>query len=666
MGKKILKIYDNIAVFENNTNNDKDKNNHVTSNYLIALQNQSSPHELHSTGSKSSISFSLEVYNNRNEIPMKYNHLYSNLFQTISFDAIYGFYELLSTTYIALVIESESFITLNNIIIRKALKIIIIPLFHHSKVLQEPKVIDENKYLELLYLGFKEHAFYYSISYDVTLSQQSIAKLNNNKQSHDALWKRADKRFFWNYEVLSYLTALSTIKNHNIDDWIVPFMSAYIEIAHECITDNHKFALLFISRRSCLRQGCRFTKRGIDSNGNVGNFVETEQIIIFPNGKINSFVQIRGSIPISWSSIVSMKYAPKVYINPNIKVSQDYAEKHFREVLNIYSNDKEESELICINLIDMKKDELLLGNAYKETVNSMKTKILNKQIHFIWFDFHAECKKNGKWKNLSKLVSNVNEYFHKLSYFSKASTGEILSYQIGIIRTNCMDNLDRTNVVQSLFARRSLILQLGDLIMISDLNKYILDTPWKSFEKTYKSIWVNNANAISKAYAGTGALKTDFTKTGKRTITGMFNDGINSCMRYYYNNFTDGIKQDAIDLLIGNYHIDRNRPSPFISRLGYESLFTCVIKLFTFMVILFSSLVLLTPRDLFRYFAKTIEIDYMDYITLQLIFSISITLVFTMYLIYVVVKKGSKIGEKIVVHPRLLPETHANVLATMK
>merc|ERR1712146_531302 len=48
--------------------------------------------------------------------------------------------------------------------------------------------------------------------------------------------------------------------------------------------------------------------------------------------------------------------------------------------------------------------------------------------------------------------------------------------------------------------------------------------------------------------SGTGALKTDFTRTGKRSYKGAINDGINSVMRYYLNNLKDGSKQDSIDI----------------------------------------------------------------------------------------------------------------------
>jgi len=51
--------------------------------------------------------------------------------------------------------------------------------------------------------------------------------------------------------------------------------------------------------------------------------------------------------------------------------------------------------------------------------------------------------------------------------------------------------------------------------------------------------------------AGTGALKSGFTRTGKRTVGGMLDDGYKSVARYYLNNFQDGKKQDAVDLVTG-------------------------------------------------------------------------------------------------------------------
>lgn len=48
----------------------------------------------------------------------------------------------------------------------------------------------------------------------------------------------------------------------------------------------------------------------------------------------------------------------------------------------------------------------------------------------------------------------------EFSYFAKTKNDEFQSQQTGVFRTNCIDCLDRTNVVQSLFAKRILEKQL--------------------------------------------------------------------------------------------------------------------------------------------------------------------------------------------------------------
>ena len=58
-------------------------------------------------------------------------------------------------------------------------------------------------------------------------------------------------------------------------------------------------------------------------------------------------------------------------------------------------------------------------------------------------------------------------------------------------------------------------------------------------------------DVISIQYAGTPAVRGDVTRTGKGSISGLINDGINSVTRYYLNNFFDSSKQDSIDLFLG-------------------------------------------------------------------------------------------------------------------
>ena len=52
-------------------------------------------------------------------------------------------------------------------------------------------------------------------------------------------------------------------------------------------------------------------------------------------------------------------------------------------------------------------------------------------------------------------------------------------------------------------------------------------------------------------YAGTGALKVDFTRNGKRSKAGEIEDGKRSVSRYFINNFYDSYNQNALDMVLG-------------------------------------------------------------------------------------------------------------------
>ena len=56
-------------------------------------------------------------------------------------------------------------------------------------------------------------------------------------------------------------------------------------------------------------------------------------------------------------------------------------------------------------------------------------------------------------------------------------------------------------------------------------------------------VWAEHADAIATAYGGSGALKSDFTRTNKRTNKGLLEDGVKSTMRFIKNNFFDGARQ---------------------------------------------------------------------------------------------------------------------------
>lgn len=105
-------------------------------------------------------------------------------------------------------------------------------------------------------------------------------------------------------------------------------------------------------------------------------------------------------------------------------------------------------------------------------------------------------------------------------------------------------SLDRTNFVQDIFSK-------------SRLQEFLdsINSPYTNSEyfwQGHRHLWAENGDALSKIYAGTGALNSSFTRSGKRTLAGLFSDATKSISRAYVSNVTDKSKQLAIDLFLGN------------------------------------------------------------------------------------------------------------------
>lgn len=221
-----------------------------------------------------------------------------------------------------------------------------------------------------------------------------------------------------------------------------------VVITIKSITINRKvFSYIIISRRSINRAGTRLFTRGADNQGNVANFVETEQIVEF-EGNRSSFTQVRGSIPLIWSQMPNLKYRPPPTVLPNFNQAE-VMQKHIDSLIDQYS------KVTLISLIDSKPPESSISEKYREVFNSISP----RNARYQYFDFHHECSKM-RWHRLSILMEQIAHDQRQYGYFLCLSDGRVSSTQEGVFRSNCIDSLDRTNVVQSMIAKISLEEQL--------------------------------------------------------------------------------------------------------------------------------------------------------------------------------------------------------------
>lgn len=289
------------------------------------------------------------------------------------------------------------------------------------------------------------------------------------------------------------------------------------------------FMLTLISRRSVKRPGLRYLRRGVDDEGETANTVETEQILSKASWasteKTYSFTQLRGSIPLFFSQS-PYSFKPVPVLQHSSEMNQRAFKRHFANIIGRYGN------VQIALLVDKKGGEAEIGRSYEESTKKFNSEggVAGKRIDFEWFDFHAVCR-GMKFENVSLLMDSLGP---KLDEFDETVEigGTAQKRQSGILRTNCMDCLDRTNVVQSACGQRALEKQLQEEGFKVDL---LTDTTTQWFN----SLWADNGDQVSKEYSSTAALKGDYTRTRQRNYRGAIND-LGLTLSRYYNNIVNG------------------------------------------------------------------------------------------------------------------------------
>lgn len=427
----------------------------------------------------------------------------------------------------------------------------ILPLNPNVSVQNPPHPV-ERHLLALVRSHLLGGHFLFSYGWDLSRRLQAQWQDRDNEE-RKALWEVADDRFFWNKFLQSRLT--DTDIAHDLSPYILPIIYGTFDMRTVYI-HGHRIQLCLISRRSRYRAGTRYFRRGIDHEGHVANFNETEQILLVDEkaaGRLSfaenlthklSFTQIRGSVPVFWAEVNTLRYKPDLQVM-DLQETVDMIGLHLRDQVSEYGSQS------LINLVNQKGYEQPVKEAYERAVS----KVDLPDVKYQYFDFHNECK-HMRWDRISVLIEKMQEDLVQQGYFHlDTAQNKAVQIQTGVMRTNCMDNLDRTNVVQAALAKWTLHQQLKAIGVVSD-NEELDD--FDALTRGFREMWADHADLISKAYAGSGALKTDFTRTNTRTKIGALQDGYKSVVRYIKNNHFDGARQDGIDLVTGAWTPQKN------------------------------------------------------------------------------------------------------------
>ncbi|XP_057846430.2 phosphoinositide phosphatase SAC2 isoform X1 [Cryptomeria japonica] len=444
---------------------------------------------------------------------------------------------------------------------------------------------DEQSYKKLLSTVDITKDFFFSYTYNVT---RSLQKNLCNDETEKVLF---ETMFVWN----EFLT--QRIRNSlNNTLWTVALAYGFFKQA-KLLISGKQFSLTLIARRSRHYAGTRYLKRGVNDKGRVANDVETEQIVFEDVSEesprqICSVVQHRGSIPLYWSQETSrLNLKPDIILQKKDPTYQA-TKLHFENLVKRYGN-----PIIVLNLIkghEKKPRESILCAEFAHAVKQINKDLPeDSQLKFIHWDLHKFFR--SKSANVLQLLANLAvDALDRTGFFYSWITSDMKIdkqepknnleddnaverctpmvcddpnekdlekkplFQRGVLRTNCIDCLDRTNVAQYAYGLVALGRQLHALGMI---NMPEIESDSRLSE-ALMGLYETMGDTLALQYGGSAAHNKVFSeRRGRWRAATNSQEFFRSLQRYYSNAYMDAEKQDAINVFLGYFQPQQGKPA---------------------------------------------------------------------------------------------------------
>lgn len=373
---------------------------------------------------------------------------------------------------------------------------------------------EDDKLLELLAVHGVDKDCYFCLDEDLSRLFLSEGKSTRN-------------RFIWNWTHSKLLRLNPAIRNR----FFVPIVNGYYE---QIMLDQggQRIQLSIFARRSRHYAGTRYLKRGMNRNGDVANEVEVEQLVTSSYGA-SSFVQLRGSVPLFWKQEMHalIPKPPIEFYRPD--VLWQTAQKHFEDLTARYGG-----PIVVINSLRSAEDttsmERELTERYVEAIQGVR---LPTDIEYHSLDLKDIVSKSTDDSGDQKIAKACKAYVRKVGITVRGA-----GRQTGIVRTNCLDCLDRTNMLQTRLAVHALEAQIKALLLPE--KDVVLAA---AIREICTDIYERLGDVIALQYAGSVAHKkySEDTKRSKELLVAI--------TRHYSNSFSDQDKQHALNVFFGVY-----------------------------------------------------------------------------------------------------------------
>lgn len=225
--------------------------------------------------------------------------------------------------------------------------------------------------------------------------------------------------------------------------------------------DADAVSVCLISRKSIANPGTRYNARGLNGVGGVGNEIESELITWWEDGhagigRFSTLLCRRGTVPVCWKhELHSSVSQPKIVLSDT---PYEGVEDYFEGVHERYGG----RPIVVVNLLrcDTESGETALSETFQQSLREARTRLearggRRQELVMCNFDWHRLKKElgmdmsvKGLWERLTPHLeaSGLTEGCWESGGRGGMGGFTVERQQASVMRFNCLDSLDRTNL----------------------------------------------------------------------------------------------------------------------------------------------------------------------------------------------------------------------------
>ncbi|AGO11772.1 AaceriADL002Cp [[Ashbya] aceris (nom. inval.)] len=341
-------------------------------------------------------------------------------------------------------------------------------LYYVSEICQE-KLLTEHPCAPLKKL-FSDGTFYYSRDFDIS----SVLQERGLKHRIENTIENQEKKFIWNLNLMSEILQLrgritpAELQAFDGGQFLTFLIRGFCKTVFA--NEIHSPTSLTLISKTSIEDLDSITdfQKGIDDDGNVARFIESE-LIIQTERYLFAYVQTSADVPLSWEVVEGqLLHSKKLKLTKSPERIQATFDRHFDDMISRYG------VISIVNLIKHRSSsQETLSGAYKACAEA-------KELHYTAVDYPIDVIKKSPYKLMYFLRDDIYE-FGAFAY--DIARGVYVGKQTGSFRVSAVEATSKMNLVEMCISREVLDLTTDEL------EDFAITT---SLVKKHEALWSDN------------------------------------------------------------------------------------------------------------------------------------------------------------------------------